>query len=812
MTDKIVVNQVACNTSTGNQTIPLLGLDRAPKAVKFLITNGTANGTASVGAVLGIGAATLFDQWAVSVRSQDAAADSDTGRRSTNVSCVIIQSNTSNSADGEAKFVSMSSTAVVINWTNAPSSAYLLTVVAYDCEDAYITTTTLPTTVDTSITITSGFEFDALFVASILRSTPAGGGDAKLSYGIATYDGTTITQSGMMWAADSAAATTAAGAYLANSRVGGECNDTTGALIRAMEVASITSSGFNITARTAGFSSNTAVSVLALRFSSARVYSGIVDSPTSTGNTTYTGPGWTPMAAEIVATLHTAVNTAAADAQTDARAIGVTDGTRSYSYAFADQDGQATTDTQSMTNNVMLDMPQDNSTTGLKATFSAWTASGVTLNYSVVLASARKVILFALEAVSGAGSGTGGGVGGGGSTVTLPVAKTFKSYSTAHRLSVAVHEPLASGTDFLFELSSQINSYEHDVEAMGGYWSARMQMTDRQNVLEDWYENGLARRIVTYSPDGEPIWEGFVNEISISMGGLSIRLGPVIDIANKVKLVYSTFDTTSSAPVAGIRAETAYAENSTSQDTYGILTTVLSSGGATATTATELRDEYLRLYAVPQVDQERKFGGGSNTPSITLDCLGYVHYFDTYKYNQTVSSGTQNLSVKLAAILAAEPNTFVNHSTALIATNTTAVPAYENDDKTAWALIKDLVAMGDVSDNKYVFGVGTDRYCAYGAIPTEAEYFQRLADPGQKVYASNGMIIQPWAVQPGKWILATDFLIGRVADSAAIEDDPRAMFIESVVFRHPNQISLRGAKVRRLDQKLARLGLAGIGG
>ena len=388
----------------------------------------------------------------------------------------------------------------------------------------------------------------------------------------------------------------------------------------------------------------------------------------------------------------------------------------------------------------------------------------------------------------------------------------IKSYSAPGRVSIAAYEPLAIGNGYVDDLTGKVNSYEHEIAAMGGYWSAKIQMVDKQITLEDWYENGLGRRIVTATPDGEVIWEGFVNEISFSLGGVSIKLGPLTGIANKVKLVYSTFDTSASAPVTGIRAETAYSQSASSQAKYGVLTHVLSSGGATSVTASAIVDEYLRIYKDPEVDQERTFAGGGSAPSITLDCLGYVHFLDTYKYNQTASSGTMNLSAKINAVIAAEPNNFISHATGNIASNVVAVPQYENDDKTAWSIIKELTSLGDGSDAKYIFGVYENRICHYGAIPTSAEYFQHLADPGQRILTDTGQIVMPWQVLPGRWIMARDLLIGRVADSVLIEDDPRVMFVESVNYTVPNKVNLRGSKVRRLDQKLAKLGLAGIGG
>jgi len=52
-------------------------------------------------------------------------------------------------------------------------------------------------------------------------------------------------------------------------------------------------------------------------------------------------------------------------------------------------------------------------------------------------------------------------------------------------------------------------------------------------------------------------------------------------------------------------------------------------------------------------------------------------------------------------------------------------------------------------------------------------------------------------------------LVG-IAEPASLKEDPRALFIESVVFRLPRGIQLTGSKVSSLQQKINRLGLQGL--
>lgn len=385
------------------------------------------------------------------------------------------------------------------------------------------------------------------------------------------------------------------------------------------------------------------------------------------------------------------------------------------------------------------------------------------------------------------------------------------TYSAPRSISVQAYEPLTSDTTILVdEFSTQMSSYEHEIMAFGGYWSARITVEDSQFDMENWYERGLGRRIVAYSPDGVIIWEGVVNAIRLNLGGLAVSIGPLLDIANKTRLIYSYIDTSLGSPVTGLRLTTDWASNTTSQTRYGIFERILSSGGATPTTADQIRDTYLAENARPGHSQELSLGAGGSQ-SMELECIGVVHFSETYTYNST-TTGTQNANAKVQAVLDADPNNFIAQTFTFINSNTLAVPAYDNDNRTAWNVIKETVALGDASDNRWLFGIYAGRLAYYQQMVEQTDYMQSLSDPGQKVYGSSGAIVDPWYILPGKWLQILDFMIGRIPDTTSLRDDPRFMFIESVTFRAPQTVVLRGGRVSRLEQKLARLGLAGIGG
>ena len=376
-------------------------------------------------------------------------------------------------------------------------------------------------------------------------------------------------------------------------------------------------------------------------------------------------------------------------------------------------------------------------------------------------------------------------------------------------LTVDVREPLLSGRagQHVGIVTPNASGWTHSSGALGGFLTAKIMLQGSIDFLDEWFDAGLGRDITLYGQGNEIVWNGFVNLITYGGSSLSAVRGPYLDIGNRAYMIFSTIDTTTSPPTLGIRLPTATYNDTMSQRAYGILQKILSAGGCQPAIAEQIVQTYLEEHAEPETSLTA--ADPSTQPMVTLDCVGYNAFLTTYDYNAT-TAGTQNLSTKLAAILAADPNGIF--AAAEIAVNTLAVKAYEQDNKEAWALIKSLVAMGDANEARYLFGIYEGRTPRYHAAPTTIAYERKLTDQGQRIITAGQSIVKPWEVKASHWLFHTDFLVGRTqAIPAELRTDPRCAFLETVTYTAPWGLTWTGAKMSRLDQKLARLGLSGIG-
>jgi hypothetical protein len=385
-------------------------------------------------------------------------------------------------------------------------------------------------------------------------------------------------------------------------------------------------------------------------------------------------------------------------------------------------------------------------------------------------------------------------------------------------ISLVVSEPLWKHGRRSFverlDVDTGLGQYEHTIQDFGGYWSAAMSLRGGLARIEDWLAR-LGWHVVTYGDGQEVCWEGFVNRVTVDAGPRTVTLGPLLDVCNRAYLVYSTVDTSTSPPTVGVRARTAVYDDTDSQGRWGIRYKVLSAGGMTATSAAYVVKRYLDERAEPKISGSLAAAGTGLGVSVEL--AGYVRLMD-YPYNQTTTTGEMDLSDddgtgKLQDIIDANTalDGIIEADYHYTDDNTLQVPAWENDDREALDLIKELVAMGDAAFGRYLFGIYAGRVPVYEAAPTDLAYHRRLSDPSGQITTPTGQPVFPWRVLPGRWLFYPDWFIGRTEPGSRREDN-RYEFIESVVYTMPWGIKTRGGDTDTLPQILAQLGLSGIGG
>lgn len=373
-------------------------------------------------------------------------------------------------------------------------------------------------------------------------------------------------------------------------------------------------------------------------------------------------------------------------------------------------------------------------------------------------------------------------------------------------LSIKASDPLVkTSRSSLSQSLDKINSYSHEKRLEGGYYSADIQFVSSEEVINDWIQSGINRHIEVYNQSLELIWEGFVNQIEVNFGENTYSIGPLVDIGNKVKVVYSAIDYSVYPPTFGIQTDTGYSSNSMSQSLYGTWEKIRSINGATDTEATQIRDTFLNdpLQAFPAVSNRLTLG--NNNLSITLKCLGYWHYLAAFYYTNN-STGQVNLSQQIQDVLAASPNSVFSTDYTKITTNTTQVTDGIEQERFGLDVLRGLYTLGDSSNNSYSIGIYANRVLRYETISTTITYQKRR---GQRITDNLGGIVQPWDVKPAKWLFQPDMLVGRhpPITSESLGLDPRAMLIDTVKYSTPYGLNLTGAKYSQIDQMLARNGL-----
>jgi hypothetical protein len=379
-------------------------------------------------------------------------------------------------------------------------------------------------------------------------------------------------------------------------------------------------------------------------------------------------------------------------------------------------------------------------------------------------------------------------------------------------LSITGSDPLWRGTRGYFDLSSHAEAYSHEIAAMGGYKSASITLKVIPAVIDEWLELGLGRHIVVTDTAGDIVWEGFVNQVSANIGTLSVTRGPMMNIANRVLVMYTPiYNMDVSPPVQGVQTETTLAEDSDSQARYSILEKIISGGtlvdDGVINEAEMLRDAYLEEYRLPESSENVNLNSPSQ-PGLTLQCLGYEAYFDQYVFNDA-STGSVQVPTKLVSVLAADPNGVFSTDYDRIADTATyllLVNSNEYENRTARVVINEMITLGDANNLRTLFGIYANRIAHYSVIPSRVDYQHYISDAAPHLETVGRVQVYPWNVLPGMWVYLPDYLMGRSPIDADFRSDPRYIFAETVTYSSVWGLQINGLRFGKIKQLQAKLG------
>jgi hypothetical protein len=383
--------------------------------------------------------------------------------------------------------------------------------------------------------------------------------------------------------------------------------------------------------------------------------------------------------------------------------------------------------------------------------------------------------------------------------------------------TITASDPIWSATPLGYSQNITLNvkQFTFQIEANGGYIAANLTISAPVSWLDEFYFNGLGRHITIKDEGLNTIWEGFVNRIVYNYAEQAMVIGPLSNVANRIKLLFTPYiDITIDPPTVGSVQETVYSQDLVSQALWGIREAIISTGnlivpstigGGAADEATQVRQAYLAFMASPEKSQEIQYGG-SIEPGIILECLGYSAMFEIYTHTDN-DVGYETFTNKVKSVLASDPNSIWNAWQGLIQTNALLI-AQKDRNRTAQTILLDVASKGDVNYDRWIYGVYNERRVYYRLVPSTYRYIFRapwLYDSG------TGNVVQPWAVRPGNWIFYAD-MVQKVKEtlSSDLEVNEQSSlygFIESVNFTSPYNVQLSGRRVSTIGQLLSQKGL-----
>ena len=277
--------------------------------------------------------------------------------------------------------------------------------------------------------------------------------------------------------------------------------------------------------------------------------------------------------------------------------------------------------------------------------------------------------------------------------------------------------------------------------------------------MQQFLDQYLGNRVAIYVDNPvEPIWEGFINRMSFSAGGVEYTIS-LDQMANRLAVTYTNN--------AGAITTSSLVSDTNSQAVYGIKNDRLElrAQNTGTTMINNVRDTALTQRAWPKSSIVP--AGGSGGGLLKIECLGFYHtlQWDVYQDATVADVTLSNYLINQLLPGVINGTTFFDNTvTSGITVNATTIQRTSIRGETIWDRMQIIREVGD-GTVYYVIGITPTsfqtgvRSLYYRAFNPAIEYTARQAD-GLRVRNLYGQLVDPWRVQPDKGVRISDMLIG----------------------------------------------------
>lgn len=334
-------------------------------------------------------------------------------------------------------------------------------------------------------------------------------------------------------------------------------------------------------------------------------------------------------------------------------------------------------------------------------------------------------------------------------------------------LPLLAFEPLSEtglyARDFVDDLTENHQGYTHTISAMGGFDKASFTISGNESYLQDWFDDGLMRRVVMLNPEAIPVWEGYVNRLGLTIGSYK-KTKTIESMINRVYMKYSPLDLSVVPPIA-LPPTTIIIDDLDSQAKWGVKATLVNGGENTDEGAYNWARVILNDQAIPQVG-EAVNTSGTNTATLKVDCNGYLSTLKWLPYISSIAGTIQAHQViqEIIEFFNDTNSGWISTDFGLIDYNFRIDRRSADEFKSCWDLIINITKRGGLGGERWVVGLYQNRQLIYKPAEDFQAFYgdaitltRSLRDPAQRIFEEGlDTEVKPWDMLPDRILRTVD--------------------------------------------------------